>query len=242
VRGGYLTLGRWRGAPVRAHWTLPVGALVFGQGRFVPGFWLGFFLLVLVHELGHAIMVRRERQRVVSIDIHALGGVCRWAGDPTIVSGTLKGFPNPPAVVRGEPSSPAPHASIARAWIAWGGVIAQAIALVGAYAVLAAAGPPERVFTAQLAAAFTSTNIWLIAINLIPVPPLDGAEAWKLPGLLARRRRAARYDEEARKGGFEAERQMATLDRFSGEAPEAVQTAVEDALRRLGGDPKKPRN
>jgi hypothetical protein len=41
-------------------------------------------------------------------------------------------------------------------------------------------------------------------------------------------------------GGFEAERETATLDRFSGEAPEAVQTAVEDALRRLGQDPKKP--
>ena len=27
-----------------------------------------------------------------------------------IVMGTLKGFPNPPAMVRGEQSSPAPHA------------------------------------------------------------------------------------------------------------------------------------
>jgi hypothetical protein len=74
VSGGYLTLGRWRTAPERVHWTLPVGALVFGQGRFVPGFWLGFLLLVLIHELGHAVLVRRYRHRVVSIDIHALGG------------------------------------------------------------------------------------------------------------------------------------------------------------------------
>jgi hypothetical protein len=215
VRNGYLTLGRWRGAPVRAHWTLPVGALVFSQGRFVPGFWLGFFSLVLVHELGHAIMVRRQRQSVVSIDIHGLGGVCRWSGDPT---------------------------AVARAWIAWGGVMAQGVALVAAYVLLAVAGPPETAFTGQLAYAFTSTNIWLIAINLIPVAPLDGAEAWKLPGLLARRRRTERHDRDARAGGFEAEREAATLDRFSGEAPEAVKTAVEDALRRLGEDPKKPPN
>ena len=155
MRGGYLTLGRWRGAPVRAHWTLPVCALVFGEGRFVPGYCFGFFLLVLVHELGHAMLVRRYRQRVVSIDIHGLGGACRWSGDPT---------------------------AIERARIAWGGVLAQAVALAAAHVALALFGPPETAFAAQLAAAFTTTNLWMIGINLIPVPPLDGAEAWKLPG------------------------------------------------------------
>src|SRR5689334_22687877 len=33
------------------------------------------------------------------------------ANEDDIVSGTPKGFPNPPAMVRGEQSSPAPHAS-----------------------------------------------------------------------------------------------------------------------------------
>jgi Zn-dependent protease len=210
VGGGYLTLGRWRGAPVRAHWTLPVGALVFGQGRFVPGFWLGFFLLVLIHELGHAVIVRAHRHRVLSIDIHALGGVCRWSGDPT---------------------------AIARARIAWGGVLGQGVTLFAAYVALALAGPPESAFAAQLARAFTATNIWLIAINLLPVPPLDGAEAWKLPGLLARSRKAARAA-----SGFEQQRQAASLDRFTDEPDEAVKAAVDDALRRLGEPPKTPKN
>ena len=116
MRGGYLTLGRWRGAPVRAHWSLPLGALVFGQGRFVPGFWLGFFLLVLIHELGHAALVKRYGHRVVSIDIHALGGACRWSGEATAVD---------------------------RARIAWGGVLAQGVALAIAAAALALAGPPK---------------------------------------------------------------------------------------------------
>ena len=214
MSGGYLTLGRWRGAPVRAHWTLPVGAFVFGQGRFLPGFWLGFFLLVLIHELGHAMLVRRYRQQVVSIDIHALGGVCRWTGDPT---------------------------AIMRARIAWGGVLAQAVLLVAAYVALAIAGPPESVLAAHLAAAFTTTNIWMIAINLIPVPPLDGAEAWKLPGLLARRAKA-RGTAAGPTSGFEFERQAATLDHLSDEPPETVKTAVDDALRRLGGDPKSRGN
>jgi stage IV sporulation protein FB len=210
VRGGYLTIGRWRGAPVRLHWTLPLGALVFGQGRFVPGFWLGFCLLVLIHELGHAVLVRLLRQRVVSIDIHALGGVCRWSGDPTAID---------------------------RARVAWGGVLAQAVALVFAWAALALAGPPETVFVWQLAQAFTATNVWLMAINLIPVAPLDGAEAWKLPGLLAQRRRARGRGAGSR---FGYEREAATLERYSDEPTAAVKAAVDDALRRIADGPKEP--
>src|SRR6185369_8325966 len=39
----------------------------------------------------------------------------KLAGSPRVkVSGTLGGFPNPPAMVRGERSSPAPHASRSR--------------------------------------------------------------------------------------------------------------------------------
>jgi len=214
VRGGWLTLGRWRGAPVRAHWTLPIGALVFGQGRFVPGFWLGYFLLVLVHELGHALLVRRFRHRVVSIDIHALGGVCRWSGEAT---------------------------AIERAWIAWGGVLAEGVVLAATYGVLALAGPPDTLFLAQLAVAFTTGNLWLIALNLMPVPPLDGAEAWKLPGLLARRRRHRTSAAAAAPGGFAYERQVATLDQFSGEPDAAVKEAVQGALDRLRDETKPPR-
>jgi Zn-dependent protease len=213
MRGGYLTIGRWRGAPVRLHWTLPLVALMFGQGRFVPGFWLGFVLIVLIHELGHAIMVRRFRCAVMSIDVHGMGGVCRWSGSPT---------------------------AIQRAWIAWGGVLAQLVALAAAYVAVALAGPPGTLFTMHLAAAFTTTNVWLIALNLLPVPPLDGAEAWKLPGLLRRRRRRGHGSGT----GFASEREVATIDRYADDPPEDVRARVDDALRRIAGEdgPKKPLN
>jgi stage IV sporulation protein FB len=214
LRGGYLAIGQWRGAPVRLHWTLPIGALLFGQGRFVPGFWLGFFLLVFVHELGHAVLVRRCGHGVASIEIHALGGMCRWSGEPTAID---------------------------RARIAWGGVLAQALAFAVATAAVALAGPPEGAFVRQLAAAFTVTNVWLMAINLLPVPPLDGAEAWKLPGLLLRRRRARRPQPHAA-GGFGFEREAATLARYGDDAPEDVKAAVDEALRKLARDPKQPLN
>jgi hypothetical protein len=100
---GSLKLGSWQGTPIYAHWTIPVAALVFSQGRFVPGYWLGFFLVVFIHEMGHAFLVRTLGYHVLSVEVHGLGGVCRWRGDAT---------------------------AIHRAQIAWGGVAAQALALV----------------------------------------------------------------------------------------------------------------
>jgi len=52
------------------------------------------------------------------------------AGAQTTDMGTLKGFPNPPAMVRGEQSSPAPHASGAAMCHFEGGFVAGAIAAI----------------------------------------------------------------------------------------------------------------
>jgi stage IV sporulation protein FB len=223
VRGGYFRLGSWRGAPVRAHWTMPLGAFVFGRGRFVPGFWLGFVLVVLIHELGHALVVRRFGHRVVAIDLHALGGECRWAGDAT---------------------------PLQRARIAWGGVNAQLVALIVAVVVLAVLGPRGTAFVDDLADALTFTNAYMIALNLIPVAPLDGAAAWKLPGLLRARARArkSRRESAARApGSSEGARtavadELARLDASEQAASSETAAAVDAKLRELvgGAAAKKP--
>ncbi len=168
---GYLTLGQLRSAPVRLHWSVPLGAVVFGGFRWAPGFWLGFVLLLLAHELGHALMVRRQRAEVVSVDVHALGGACHWSGSPS---------------------------AIGRAWIAWGGVLAQLVVLVVAFT-LTRFVPPSTPFSAELAEAFLRANLILMALNLLPVPPLDGAEAWRLPKLLLERRRVRKQAAAERK-------------------------------------------
>ena len=187
---------------MRLHWTLPLGALVFGRGRFDPGFWVGFILVVLIHEIGHAAMVRRFRCRVLAIDVHALGGVCRWQGEPT---------------------------AIERALIAWGGVTAQAALYVVTLAAIGVLGDPPTAFAFQLATAYTSTNLYLIAINLLPVPPLDGAEAWKLVPLLARRLR------------FRAPRRRGRADvpppAFDVEPSAETKAAVNELLEKLRRDP-----
>ena len=162
---GFLTVARVRGIPVRFHWTMPLCALIAGRFNFVPGLWLGYLLLVLLHELGHAGVVRYHGHEVESIDVHGLGGLCRWSGLAT---------------------------PIERATIAWGGVWTQMVIFAGAHAALAGLGEPTSSFWAQMAVAATSVNLWLMAINLIPLPPLDGAEAWSLFPLLWARRRAKR--------------------------------------------------
>jgi Zn-dependent protease len=152
-RTGYLTIGRFGSAPVRVHWTTPVGAFVLTGMTYVPGAWLGFLILVLVHELGHAAIARAYGCRVVSIDVNGLGGACTWQGNVS---------------------------EQARASIAWGGVLAQAILLFTTplwASHIPPAGPP---FLSQVVYAFTGTNVLLMLLNLIPMQPLDGAEAWRI--------------------------------------------------------------
>ncbi|MCC6554940.1 MAG: hypothetical protein IT372_18355 [Polyangiaceae bacterium] len=212
--GGYLSIGRWRGAPVRLHWTLPLGALVFGQLELVPAYWLAFAILIFVHELGHAVVVDRCRQRVVSIDIHGFGGACRWAGSVTPMQ---------------------------RALIAWGGVLGQLALLLGTRAAVLAFGEPTTAFQHHVAHAFVMTNVILMALNLLPIPPLDGVEAWRIVPLLAGRARQARARSlRRREAKAAARREVAALRAGDDEevqlTPE-VKAVVDDLLGRH--DPRR---
>jgi Zn-dependent protease len=198
---GYLTIARFRGAPIRIHWSTPVGALVFTRFMFLPGAWLGFFLIVLLHELGHAVLVRAARMQVVSIDVLGFGGLCRWYGVPS------------------------PRW---RALIAWGGVFAQALLLVGTLLTLLVLPPIRSTFLGQLFDTFLWTNGFIIALNLLPIPPLDGAEAWPLLGMLRDRRpkrRAAPAPAVVKKKRGESP----VID--DAEADRLIKAAIADAAR-----------
>lgn len=174
---GYVTLARFRGAPIRLHWSLLLG-LVFVSGlSFDPGRWLGYVLVVLLHELGHAALAKRYRMQVLEVMLHGMGGHCRYAGAPSPWQ---------------------------RAVIASGGVLAQlvvlAVALPLSYVLV------EGWLTAGLFSALVRTNIVLMVVNLIPIAPLDGAEIAKLPAMIRGRRlakeaRDVRAKVEVRPGG-----------------------------------------
>ncbi|MBS2028288.1 MAG: hypothetical protein JST54_10315 [Deltaproteobacteria bacterium] len=160
---GSVTLGHWRGVPVRMHWTAPLGAWAFSGFRFAPGFWLGYLLLIVIHELGHAAVVLRAGGQPIEAVVSGVGGVCRWRGDVT---------------------------RFERALIAWGGVGAQALVFCFAWAGLKVFGWPHSRGGYDLVNAFLWSNAVLIVVNLIPIPPLDGAEAWPIFAIMWRRGRA----------------------------------------------------
>ena len=151
MRSGWWRVASWNGVPIRLHWTLPIGAFLLGGLKFRPLFWLGFVVVVFVHELGHAYWVRRFGHKVHQVDIAGFGGACLWSGN----------------------ASPAE-----RSMIAWGGVLAQLVLLAFSIVLIAIFG--LGFLQTQLGQAWTFTNLFLMVLNLIPVRPFDGADAWKL--------------------------------------------------------------
>jgi Zn-dependent protease len=153
VQGGFLHLFYWRKVPVQLHWT--VLALVgYAALERTPFFELiGGGTVVLVHELGHAVLVRRYGLRVRKILIHPFGGECVHDATESIRQ---------------------------RVVIAWGGVLAQGVLFVLGF-VLAQLGflmrvAPVREFLLVL----IGYNVFVAAFNLLPIRPLDGYMAWKL--------------------------------------------------------------
>lgn len=142
---------------------MALGAFIFGGYRFAPAFWLAFVLLVLIHELGHAFMARGLGHAPLGVEVTGFGGLCRWDGSRA--------------------------SDLHRSLVAWGGVLAQGVLWVITYVYTVVAGPPSSMAEYHIVSAFTRTNVFLILINLLPIPPLDGAQAWQLLSHLGSLRR-----------------------------------------------------
>ena len=196
-------LGQWRGIPVSLHWTVFIGiAWFFYQTRSVLDTavaFSGFCVLLLIHELGHAVVALWRQVEVHEIQLLFLHGNC---------------------------SHEQPAYELDDVLIAWGGVAAQFVVLViavGADVLLAALWPFARLLTSPLLHVFIGTNVLIMIVNLIPVAPLDGAKAWRIVPLLAewaketswahkwRRRSAARETARAKKLEAESERIAADI-------------------------------
>jgi stage IV sporulation protein FB len=150
---GSVVIGDWHGAPIHLHWSVVLGGVIFTGFHLDPVAMLAFPVLVLLHEIGHAVAVERYGGTVLSLHAHIAGGHCVWSGDL------------PP---------------VQRSIVAWGGVIVQAIVLAVTMLALKVLGPPTGPIVPSLVNVATAANLAMIAINLIPIPPLDGAEAWRI--------------------------------------------------------------
>jgi len=160
---GYAIAGTYRGAALRWHWSFPLGIGVWSGFAFAPLAWIAVVALILLHEAGHAALVRRYRLHVVAVDLHGLGGETHWVGRPGLRQ---------------------------RVALAWGGVLAQAVAFAVVSALVAVFGAPREVWLAQVVDVYTTSNLVMMALNLLPLPGFDGEVAWMI--LPAWRRRARR--------------------------------------------------
>ena len=190
---------------MRVHWSTPLGALLFGGLQFRPVFWVAFFVLVLAHEFGHALLARRYGHHVLSIDVTGFGGRCRWAGAATADE---------------------------RAKVAWGGVLAQGVLLILAVGALLLGVIPASVTGAELSSAFVHTNLILIVLNLLPFRPLDGAEAWSLLGRAWARRRGRGLLEQLGMGGSSRPRRGSGDSKNGSRPRRRLRTAADFAPRR----------
>lgn len=220
---GYLTLFRIARIPVRAHWSVPLGLLLFSRLRIAPGVWLGFLLVILLHELGHAFLVRRYGLSVLGIDLSGLGGVCKYAGGPS---------PWQTAV------------------IAWGGVLAQApLALAAFVAWHFGVVVPRSPFTYELLDMLVWGNLWIAGFNLLPVGGLDGATAWPLLKMWWDRRRVGPSvvaKGRARERGvvvsldpYRAKKRAERDDDDPPEMPAEIRDEMERILKQAAEDAKK---
>jgi len=160
LAGGYFRVGRLATVVLRLHWSLPVGALVFGSVHFEPIAWLAFLGVVSLHVLGHAALIKALGHELVGADLTGFGGHCRFRGS----------------------ADPLEHNIIA-----WGGILAQSLLLLVTLLVTLVFGHPKSHAGGLVEHACVEANAWLIALNALPFAPLDGARAWRLfPELEAR--------------------------------------------------------
>ena len=162
-----LVVGRFGSAPISVHWSaLLAFPFAWAATRSVLAGLVGFMAyvsLLLVHELGHAVTAKANGLRVFSLQAFWLHGACTY-----------------------EPAR-TPLSDVA---VAWGGVAAQLLlflaALVLAKATVLVVGEIP-LLVQPLFFIWVPINLLMIFFNLLPIPPLDGARAWRALPLLWRR-------------------------------------------------------
>lgn len=175
----YWHLGYWRRIPVEMHWTVLLSfawmyLIFFDLVASAIGA-VALFVLFVVHELGHVIVLRRRRIAVERIQLFGIHGKTshEWASSENAM------------------------------FVAWGGVAAQLVVLLVALAIgyaLTRFDSPgfAWVIAGPVLLVWTKLNVFIMVIALLPIGPFDGRAAWQLiPWLRARWRKRRRLRREA---------------------------------------------
>jgi Zn-dependent protease len=124
---------------------------------------LSLFLTLVLHELGHALVARRNGLQVLGIELWALGGITRTTGE----------MPGPGAQLRVAAAGPLVTMVVIVLSVTVGGLLAVhnhffevAVAKNGVHAT------PAVVWLGWVA----TLNVLVLIVNLIPAFPLDGGQ------------------------------------------------------------------
>jgi Zn-dependent protease len=167
MEGRRFAAGRFRGVPVFVHWTVLALLVAALPGlSFLPFFGavglIAYGALVVLHEGGHVVVAQAMGCRVHSMEIGAIHGV-------TIHD--------------------APVLERQAVAIAWAGVVAQVIVGVPVWAWLHGFAGRAAHLVGPALVVLGPVNAAVAIVNLLPIPGLDGAMAWRV---FRRRRRAFR--------------------------------------------------
>ncbi|MEA2223009.1 MAG: hypothetical protein QOH83_1385 [Solirubrobacteraceae bacterium] len=132
-----------------------------------------FFVSLVLHELGHALVARREGIEISGIDLWFFGGVAKLSRDTQ----------SPGAEFRIAAAGPLVTLVIVGIFLGLGALIQNGAALD----VARLAGDAEASPTIALLGFLASINAMLFVFNLVPAFPLDGgriarAIVWKITG------------------------------------------------------------
>jgi Zn-dependent protease len=170
MKSGWIRVRGWRpfGAEVWIHWgVVAVAVAALGLVARDPAFMAlvlaSYFLILVVHESGHAWMARKCGMRVLALEFSVFHGRCSYMG---------------------RDATPLDHARVA-----WAGPLAQlglavsvfALAMIPTIRELDAFGP-LLVFTGYF-------NAFWAMFNLVPARGFDGELAWRgvIDGFKSRR-------------------------------------------------------
>ncbi len=143
------------GFPILIHWMFwlntalmggALGASSPGQLRSLLGWMVAVFLSILIHELGHALAMRRHGDRRVGIVLYGFGGLAQ---------GSRRLTPKEDIFI----SAAGPGLQIAFGLAA------------GWWITLS---PPPVLWLYQMLDAFTIVSLFWALLNLVPIVPLDG--------------------------------------------------------------------
>ena len=159
------------------------GGLAFGLAVLTA---LLFFASVVVHELGHALVARRNGISIAGIDLWLFGGLARMRSDARSAGADFR------------VAAAGPLATLVVVLVCAGaGVLVAGGGAAFLDALRLAPGPATAASAAAVVLGYlTSINVLLLVFNLLPGLPLDGGRiarsiAWKVTGDRARATRIA---------------------------------------------------